>query len=202
MGLGFNEFGDMILLLDNFDSFTYNLVDYFGQLGVECQVIRNDVPLSAIVVQEYNGVVLSPGPETPQKAGILMDVLAHYVGKLPILGICLGHQAIGVHFGCKLMKAQKPMHGKISQINCEKNILFADLPPSFNIVRYHSLILENTAKSNSEISVSATTNNQEVMAISHQKYPIHGIQFHPEAALTEYGLDILDNWVKAYNLAD
>ena len=187
----------MVLLLDNFDSFTYNLVDYFGQLGVTCHVLRNNVPLATITEQQYEAVVLSPGPESPYKAGVLMKVLDYYVGKLPILGICLGYQAIGLHFGCDLVKANKPMHGKISKIFCEPSILFNQLPQQFDIVRYHSLILENITN---DFRVTAQTKEAEVMAIEHLHYPIQGVQFHPEAALTQYGLDILNNWVKVYNL--
>lgn len=190
----------MILLLDNFDSFTYNLVDYFGQLDMPCHVVRNDVSLAAITQHTYEGIVLSPGPETPQKAGILMEVLAHYVGKLPILGICLGHQAIGQHFGMNLIKAERPMHGKVSTIFCQQDVLFTGLPSSFNIVRYHSLILENTTNSAIPLIATAHTQKGEIMGIRHTKYPIHGIQFHPEAALTEHGLALLHNWLKAYHL--
>lgn len=189
----------MVLLLDNFDSFTYNLVDYFGQLGIECKVLRNNTPLEEIRKYSYTGVILSPGPERPSKAGNLMEVLAYYIGKLPILGICLGHQAIGVHFGCDLVKAQKPMHGKVSLLICDtEQRLFKGLPTSFNIVRYHSLVLENITK---DIRVTARTKQGEIMAIAHTKYPIHGMQFHPEAALTEFGLEMLNNWAITYNLS-
>ncbi|MGB0521547.1 MAG: anthranilate synthase component II [Flammeovirgaceae bacterium] len=190
----------MILLLDNFDSFTYNLVDYFGQLGITCEVRRNNIPLTEIAKNDYDAVVLSPGPENPLKAGNLMEVLGHYVNKLPILGICLGHQAIGLHFGWKLVKAQKPMHGKVSTIYCAYDPLFKDLPAAFNIVRYHSLILENTTNVKDDLVVTAFTESQEIMAIRHTKYPIHGIQFHPEAALTEHGLQLLHNWLTAYDI--
>jgi len=187
----------MILLLDNFDSFTYNLVDYFGQLGVHCQVLRNNLPLSEIVNQDYEAVVLSPGPESPHRAGVLMEVLDYYVDKLPVLGICLGHQAIGIYFGANLVRAQKPMHGKISRIYQTNHALFNGLPPRFNVVRYHSLILENTTK---DLVATAFTEREEIMAISHIKYPIHGIQYHPEAALTEHGLALLRNWLKMYQI--
>ncbi len=132
----------MILLLDNFDSFTYNLVDYFGQLEVKTQVLRNNVSLAEIKQQEYTGIVLSPGPEKPDSAGVLMQVIDHYLGKLPMLGICLGHQAIGQYLGAKLVKAEYPMHGKISTIQVQQSLLFHDLPESFEVVRYHSLVLE------------------------------------------------------------
>ena len=182
----------MILLLDNFDSFTYNLVDYFGRLGMECHVVRNDVPLSVIQANSYKGVVLSPGPESPEKAGNLLEVLAYYHDKLPILGICLGHQAIGLYFGAELVK-NRPMHGKISQVNCDvDNPIFLDFPKSFTVVRYHSLILQNLKN---ELRVTAKTGSGEIMAIAHEKYPIWGLQYHPEAILTEYGIDVLKNWI-------
>lgn len=182
----------MILLLDNFDSFTYNLVDYFNQLGVECVVKRNDVSLEEIVSMDYDGLVISPGPETPQKSGNLMQVLKYFYDKTPVLGICLGHQAIGEFFGAKLVKALKPMHGKISKVVHQQNHLFEDIPITFNVVRYNSLLLEEI---NTPLKVIAETDQEEIMAICHQKLPVWGVQFHPEAALTEYGLQLLKNWL-------
>jgi anthranilate synthase component 2 len=188
----------MLLLLDNFDSFTYNLVDYFGQVGVECRVLRNDLPLSEITKYNYEAIVLSPGPESPEKAGNLMEVLEYYVGKLPILGICLGHQAIGQYFGASLEKASKPMHGKVSQINLQtEDLLFKGIPNSLEVVRYHSLILKDLKNGLESI---AETMEEEVMIIRHEKYPIRGIQYHPEAVLTQFGLEMIRNWCEAYKL--
>ncbi|GAB4334104.1 MAG: aminodeoxychorismate/anthranilate synthase component II [Flammeovirgaceae bacterium] len=181
-----------ILLLDNFDSFTYNLVDYLEQLGADCKVFRNNEPLQNIILQDYDGLVLSPGPETPQKAGCLLEVLEYYYQKLPILGVCLGHQAIGEFFGAKLIKAHKPMHGKISSIYCKKDAIFQNLPQSFEVVRYHSLVLHQIPRN---LTVIAETNEKEVMAIHHYSLPIWGVQFHPEAILTQFGLEILKNWL-------
>ena len=182
----------MILLLDNFDSFTYNLVDYFNQLNVHCDVIRNDVDLEAITSKEYCGVVISPGPETPNKSGILMKVIGHYQDKLPILGVCLGHQAIGEFFGSQLKKAIRPMHGKVSEIHLENNCLFNTLPKKIKVVRYNSLIIDNVKP---PLQVIATSTEGEIMGVAHISLPIWGIQYHPEAALTEHGLAVLKNWV-------
>lgn len=186
----------MILLLDNFDSFTYNLVDFFHQLGAECKVIRNDVALHEIIQETYEAVVLSPGPETPARSGNLMQVIDHYKERLPILGICLGHQALGQYFGASLQKANQPMHGKICRILCEEDYLFQGINPSFNVVLYHSLILKELPAAT--LSPIAQTDVGEFMALKHVHLPIRGIQFHPEAYLTENGLIILQNWL-AYN---
>lgn len=185
----------MILLLDNFDSFTYNLVDYFHQLKVECMVLRNDVPLKEIINHKFNGIVLSPGPETPEKAGNLMAVLTHYHDKLPILGICLGHQAIGQFFGAVVKRAVSPMHGKISKLTLQDDIIFQGIPANINVVRYNSLVVTNVS---ANLHPIAWCEKNEVMALRHKQLPIWGMQFHPEAALTEHGLGILKNWV-TYN---
>lgn len=183
-----------ILLLDNFDSFTYNLQDYLERLGAKCSVFRNNVDLVHITKQRYDGVVLSPGPATPHKAGNLMKVLDFYHQKLPILGVCLGHQAIGEFFGATLTQAYQPMHGKISEIITQEGILFANLPSKFKIVRYHSLVLQNISQP-LKITAFTTDSYQEIMALEHKHLPIFGVQFHPEAILCEYGLEILKNWL-------
>ncbi len=187
----------MILLLDNYDSFTYNLVDYFQQLGVECKVFRNDHKFEEITSYPYAGVVLSPGPEVPKKSGQLMKVLDHYKDKLPILGICLGHQAIGELFGEKLYKAKKPMHGKVCSISVEGDPLFKALPKRFNVVRYNSLIIGNNT---AHLRAIGFSQDGEVMAIRHESLPIWGVQFHPEAAMTEHGLKLLKNWLDYNNI--
>ena len=181
----------MILVVDNFDSFTYNLVDYFNQLEIEVEVLRNNAPLKELLSEKYTGLVLSPGPGLPAKAGNLMKVLEFYHAKIPILGICLGHLAIGEFFESEIKKAQKPMHGKISEIFHDKDPLFYNIPPVFNVTRYHSLICD---KLSYELLVIAKTNSGEVMALKHTDLPIYGLQFHPEAVLTQYGLEILRNW--------
>lgn len=187
----------MILLLDNYDSFTYNLVDYIQQLGVTCKVYRNDHNFDEIIANDYTGVVLSPGPEVPKKSGQLMKVLDHYKEKTPILGICLGHQAIGELFGEKLFKAEKPMHGKICSITVSHDPLFNSLPERFDVVRYNSLIISGESK---QLKVIGTSKTGEVMAIRHKALPIWGVQFHPEAAMTEHGLKILKNWLDYNNI--
>jgi anthranilate synthase/aminodeoxychorismate synthase-like glutamine amidotransferase len=189
----------MLLLLDNFDSFTYNLVDYFGQAGVTAKVIRNDVPLEEIIKLPVTAVVLSPGPGTPTLAGCLMEVIHHYHNKVPMLGICLGHQAIGEFFGAKLEKGIRPMHGKMSEIICEPDPIFKGIPLKTQVVRYHSLILQHTPES---IIPLAHTAEGELMAFKHKTLPLYALQFHPEAALTSYGLQMLQNWVSIANIAD
>jgi anthranilate synthase/aminodeoxychorismate synthase-like glutamine amidotransferase len=187
----------LILLLDNYDSFTYNLVDYFGQLGIATDVVRNDINPKSIDFSKYTGLVLSPGPEKPKNAGYLMQIIDAQVGKMPILGICLGHQALGQYFGSDLVKANYPMHGKLSEIKPSKSFLFEGLPSAFSIVRYHSLILKNLPKNLIPI---AYTSEKELMAFEDINLQITGIQFHPEAILTEYGLEMLNNWVSFYNI--
>jgi len=181
----------LILVVDNFDSFTYNLVDYFNQLELNVEVLRNNAPLKELLSEKYTGLVLSPGPGLPAEAGNLMKVLDYYHTKIPILGICLGHLAIGEFFGAEIRKAQKPMHGKISHLLHERDPLFGSTPPVFNVTRYHSLICD---KLSHELLVIAKTNSGEIMALKHRDLPIYGLQFHPEAVLSQYGLEILGNW--------
>jgi len=181
----------LILVVDNFDSFTYNLVDYLQQLSLKINVLRNTSHSSDLFCDKYTGVVLSPGPGIPKKAGYLMKIIDYYYLKIPILGICLGHQAIGEFFGAKLAKAQKPMHGKTSNIDHNFDVLFQNIPRRFSVTRYHSLICTNLPN---ELQVLARTDIGETMALKHQSLPIYGLQFHPEAVLTEYGLELLRNW--------
>ncbi|MCG8387675.1 MAG: aminodeoxychorismate/anthranilate synthase component II [Cytophagales bacterium] len=187
----------MILLLDNFDSFTYNLVDYFHQLGIECTVVRNNISLTSIVQLEISALVISPGPCTPARSGNLMQVLDHYHDKVPILGICLGHQAIAHYFGGKVVKALRPMHGKLSRVCIEEDPLFRQIPSTFEVARYNSLVVE---LDNKRVRPIAWSDEREVMALKHSSLPIWGVQFHPEAILTEYGLDLLKNWLYCNNL--
>ena len=183
----------MILIVDNFDSFTYNLVDYFNQLGEECEVIRNDISPNVLDKGKYSALVLSPGPGKPEEAGYLMEFIKSFENELPILGICLGHQAIAKYFGAEVKKAIKPMHGKLSGIHpLTEDELLKGINQAFNVVRYHSLVvgsLENTL-----LRPLASSNENENMIFKHQLLPIYGIQYHPEAALTEHGLKILSNW--------
>lgn len=188
----------MILIVDNFDSFTYNLVDYFNQLGEECEVVRNDVSPKKLDLSKYSALVLSPGPGKPEDAGFLMDYLGDFENELPILGICLGHQAIAKQYGANVVKAIKPMHGKISTIHqLAYDDLFTDMNQNFKVVRYHSLVVENLE--NTLLQPLANTSDNENMIFKHQFLPIYGIQYHPEAALTDYGLKILSNWKAIVN---
>ena len=182
----------MILLLDNFDSFTYNLLDYFGQLGLECLVVRNDVPLAEIEKLNFDAIVLSPGPGRPKEAGCLMAVLGRFAGVKPILGICLGHQAIGEHYGAELVKGQKPMHGKLSSVIRVEDEWLVGLPETFEVVRYHSLVLQNLPKV--LLPLAHTQNEKELMLMRHHTLPVFGVQYHPEAHLTSFGLQLLYKW--------
>jgi anthranilate synthase/aminodeoxychorismate synthase-like glutamine amidotransferase len=184
----------MLLLLDNYDSFTYNLKDYFEQLGQACFVVRNDeVTVEELKKLPITRIVISPGPKRPQDAGILNKVIENYYQTLPILGICLGHQAIGSFFGAQLVKSAYPMHGKISEVHHTGDALFASIPQQFKVCRYHSLELQ--WQQNKHIKSIATTANGTIMAIKHNTYPVWGVQFHPEAILTEYGMVLLKNWI-------
>lgn len=184
-----------LLLIDNYDSFTYNLYDYWLRLGVSCTVLRNDeLSLAEFKERNFKGLVLSPGPQKPKNAGLLMPIIEHFYDKKPILGICLGHQGIGEFFGAKLVKGKIPVHGKTAKIQHQNTSIFQNLPPNFNVMRYHSLILEDLE--NTDLKVTATTLQNEIMAFEHQTLPIHGVQFHPESILTEFGLEIMANWLK------
>ena len=185
-----------VLLIDNYDSFTYNLYDYLLQLGTDCTVVRNDDSrLSDPSTFDIDALVLSPGPGKPSNAGRLLDIIDFFHDKVPILGICLGHQALGQYFGGLLDKAERPIHGKTSRIKVMDSPLFDSLPEQFSVMRYHSLIIKEI--NTSEFRVIARSEGGEIMAISHLRFPIIGIQFHPESILTEHGLAIMDNWVKS-----
>ena len=187
-----------ILIVDNYDSFTYNLYDYFLQLGAEVEVLRNDERSFAEFTQlQFDALVLSPGPQTPQDAGLLMPLIDYFHQRKPILGICLGHQGIGEYFGDELTKARLPVHGKTSTLLHNAHPLFKGLPDQFEVMRYHSLILE--MQDNSPLECIAQTADGEVMALAHRNLPIIGVQFHPESILTEYGLLMLKNWVTMIN---
>ena len=183
----------MILLVDNFDSFTYNLVDYLNQLGVQVKTVRNNTSLENLQKESYQGIILSPGPGVPSQAGNLIKIIDTYYKELPILGICLGHQALAEFFGANIKKALKPMHGKISEIMVNTpDLLFKGIPNRFNAVRYHSLVVNGLTPA---LEGLAYTSDDEIMAIKHRILPIYGIQYHPEAALTSYGKEVLANWL-------
>ncbi|GAB4493234.1 MAG: aminodeoxychorismate/anthranilate synthase component II [Saprospiraceae bacterium] len=184
-----------ILLLDNYDSFTYNLYDYLLQTGVECQVLRNDaLPLSAFEQPDFDAIVFSPGPKRPADAGLMLPLIERFHDRIPMLGICLGHQALGEFFGAKLIKAKVPMHGKTTEIRHNGHPIFAEIPTRFTVMRYHSLLLESL--DDTPLECLAETADGEIMALSHRTLPLTGVQFHPESILTEHGLQMLKNWVK------
>lgn len=183
----------MVLLIDNYDSFTYMLRDYIRQAGEECIVVRNDEKTIAdIAALSFDSIVISPGPKAPVDAGITIDMIRAYWQQKPILGICLGHQAIGEFFGARLVRAQVPMHGKTTTITHTEHPVFKDIPQGTEVMRYHSLILEDIAQSG--LDVIAQTDDGEVMGVAHPTLPVAGLQFHPESVLTEYGVEMVRHW--------
>ena len=186
----------MILMIDNYDSFTYNLVQYLGVLGAEVEVRRNDkVTLDEIETMKPERIVISPGPGTPQSAGITISMIERFHPKVPILGVCLGHQAIGAAFGGRVLHAARIMHGKTSEISHDSKGVFRDLPDPITATRYHSLAVERKSLP-SCLEVSAEAEDGEIMGLRHRQYPVEGIQFHPESILTKEGMNILRNFVK------
>ncbi|MBS0325066.1 MAG: aminodeoxychorismate/anthranilate synthase component II [Proteobacteria bacterium] len=185
----------MLLMLDNYDSFTWNLVQYLGELGASVKVVRNDqVSLDDIEALAPEGIVISPGPCTPSEAGISVPVVRRFAGKIPLLGVCLGHQAIGQAFGARIVRAQRVMHGKLSSVVHDGRGVFAGVPTPFAATRYHSLAIER-ASLPPELDVTATSEDGEIMAVRHRGLAIEGVQFHPEAILTEHGRKVLANFL-------
>lgn len=183
-----------ILLLDNYDSFTYNLYDYLLQAGAECRVVRNDeLDIEAFELLDFQAIVLSPGPKRPSDAGLMPALIERYATRVPIFGVCLGMQALGEYFGARLVRAALPMHGKTSPIRHKGHPLFEHIPETFQVMRYHSLVLESLE--GSALQTIAETESGEIMALAHPSLPLSGVQFHPESILTEYGLQMLKNWV-------
>ena len=185
----------MLLMIDNYDSFTYNLVQYLGELGQHVVVYRNDqITLNDIEALAPSHIVISPGPCTPNEAGISVELAEVYGGEIPILGVCLGHQSIAQAFGGRVIRAQNLMHGKTSMIShCEAG-LFAGLPSPFQATRYHSLVVERSSLPEC-FEITATAEDGEIMALRHQRYPVVGVQFHPESILTQHGHRLLDNFI-------
>ena len=189
-----------LLMVDNYDSFTYNIVQYFGELGAEVEVFRNDEITVAEIEARLNAgqldrLVISPGPCSPAEAGISVAAIQHFAGKLPILGVCLGHQAIGAAFGGTIVRAQELMHGKTSVITTTQKGVFAGLPEKFTVNRYHSLAIERTSCPD-VLEVTAWTDDGEIMGVRHKTLPIEGVQFHPESILTEHGHAMLQNFLE------
>ncbi len=186
----------MLLMLDNYDSFTYNIVQYFGQLGEDVHVHRNDkITIDEIETLNPKRLVISPGPCSPEEAGISVAAIKHFAGKIPILGVCLGHQSIGAAFGGKVIRSSSLMHGKTSPIHHDGKELFQGLPNPFQATRYHSLIVERHSLPEC-LEVTAWVDNGEIMGMRHRELPVWGVQFHPESILTESGMDLLNNFLK------
>jgi anthranilate synthase component 2 len=186
----------MLLMIDNYDSFTYNLVQYFGELGQDVRVFRNDaITLKEIAAMAPDYLVISPGPCSPKEAGISVAVIREFAGKLPILGVCLGHQSIGYAFGGEIVHAKQLMHGKLSSVHHADVGIFSGLPNPFTATRYHSLAIRRETLPDC-LEVTAWTDDGEIMGVRHTEYPIQGVQFHPESIMTEHGHALLDNFLK------
>jgi anthranilate synthase/aminodeoxychorismate synthase-like glutamine amidotransferase len=185
----------MLLVIDNYDSFTYNLVQYLGELGQDVRVVRNDeIAAADIAALAPTHIVISPGPCTPNEAGISLEVIKMYAGKIPLLGVCLGHQSIGQAFGGKIVRAARVMHGKTSQMHHDGKGVFTGLPNPFEATRYHSLLIERASVPD-VLEVTARTDENEIMAVRHKTLPVEGVQFHPESFLTTAGKDLLRNFI-------
>lgn len=186
----------MILLLDNYDSFTYNLAQYLGQMGQQLAIRRNDqITLEEIAALRPERIVISPGPCTPKEAGISVPLVRRFSGEIPILGVCLGHQAIGAAFGGRIIRAPQLMHGKTSEIQHDGKTVFQNLPQPFVATRYHSLIVERKSLPR-ELEISAESSDGTIMGFRHREFPVEGVQFHPESVLTEAGFQLLENFLK------
>ena len=185
-----------LLMIDNYDSFTYNIVQYFGELGADVTVVRNDeIALDGIAALAPDRLVISPGPCSPAEAGISVAAIQHFAGRLPILGVCLGHQSIGAAFGGKIVRAQQLMHGKTSVITTTQQGVFAGLPRQFTVNRYHSLAIERASCPDC-LEITAWTDDGEIMGVRHKTLAIEGVQFHPESILTEHGHAMLRNFLE------
>jgi anthranilate synthase component 2 len=185
----------MIVLIDNYDSFTFNLVHFFGDLGAEVRVHRNDkISASAVIAADPDAIVLSPGPCTPKEAGICLDLIAAASGKIPVLGVCLGHQAIGDAFGGKVVRAPVPVHGKLSEIRHAGAGIFHGINAPFQATRYHSLVVERATLPDA-LTITADTDDGLIMGLAHRHLPVHGVQFHPESIASEHGHLMLENFL-------
>ena len=186
----------MLLMIDNYDSFTFNLVQYFGELGEDVRVFRNDeITLEGMHELKPERLVFSPGPCTPAEAGICVEAIRHFAGKLPILGVCLGHQSIGAALGGKVVRAQRLMHGKTSVISTDQRGVYAGLPREFTVIRYHSLAIERESLPDC-LEITSTSEDGEIMGVRHKELAIEGVQFHPESILTEHGHAMLKNFLE------
>ena len=185
----------MIVIIDNYDSFTYNLYQYIGELTADIKVFKNDeITTDELLKLDIRGIVISPGPGRPEASGISLGVINAFKGKVPILGVCLGHQSIGQLFGGKIIRAQQIMHGKTSLVEHIGEGVFKDIPSPFKVMRYHSLVVEKVSLP-SCLSVTATASDSEIMGLKHKDYPIYGVQFHPESINTDYGKKMIENFI-------
>ncbi|MBM7606537.1 para-aminobenzoate synthetase component 2 [Metabacillus crassostreae] len=192
----------MILMIDNYDSFTFNLVQYLGELGEELMVKRNDeITISEIEQLNPQFLMISPGPCSPNEAGISMEAIEYFAGKIPIFGVCLGHQSIAQVFGGDVIRAERLMHGKTSEINHNGDTIFKNMENPFTATRYHSLIVKNETLPDC-LEVTAWTDENEIMAVRHKTLPIEGVQFHPESIMTSFGKDLLKNFIDQYKLVE
>ncbi len=186
----------MLLMIDNYDSFTYNLVQYFGELGEDVHVYRNDaITLKEIAAMKPERIVISPGPCAPAQAGISVATIKEFAGKIPLLGVCLGHQAIGEAFGGRIVHAPTPMHGKVSMVHHADSGVFIGLPNPLTATRYHSLVIERDSLPDC-LEITAWTDDGAIMGVRHKAYAVEGVQFHPESIMTERGHDLLNNFIK------
>jgi anthranilate synthase component 2 len=186
----------MILIIDNYDSFTYNVYQYVASLGYEVEVVRNDkITLDEIAEKKYSGIIISPGPGTPDDAGISKDVIAKFAGQIPIFGICLGHQAIGEVFGAKVVRAPKPIHGKVSSVYHQGTGIYQGLTQPFTAGRYHSLLVEAESVPDC-LEITARTEDGLIMGLRHREYSVEGVQFHPESVLTPEGMKLLEHFLR------
>ncbi len=191
----------MLVLIDNYDSFTYNLVHFLGELGAETAVHRNDkITVAGVLSLQPKAIVLSPGPCTPKEAGICLDLIAAAGPSIPILGVCLGHQSIGHHYGGVVKRAPRPMHGKLSTIRANNRGLFKGLPKSFDVTRYHSLLVERETLP-ACLKITAETEDGLIMGLEHERHPVHGVQFHPESIASEHGHALLANFLEIAGLS-
>lgn len=185
----------MLLMLDNYDSFTYNLVQYFGELGEDVKVVRNDqATVAEIAAMNPSRICISPGPCSPAEAGISIELIQYFAGKVPILGVCLGHQAIGAAYGGKIVRAHQLMHGKTSPVSHSGTDVFKGLPSPYTVTRYHSLAIERESLPDC-LEITAETADKEIMGVCHKTLPVYGVQFHPESILTEHGHTLLRNFL-------
>ncbi|QQK74300.1 aminodeoxychorismate/anthranilate synthase component II [Salicibibacter cibarius] len=192
----------MLFVIDNYDSFTYNLVQYLGELGEECLVKRNDeTSVKEIAEMQPDRLVISPGPCDPNQAGVTLEAVQYFSGRLPVLGVCLGHQAIGQVFGGKVVQASRLMHGKTSRLIHDNQTLYRGIPQETNVMRYHSLTVESASLPDC-LEVTAWTEEGELMGFRHRNHPTEGVQFHPESIMSEHGKEMLAQWLAAYTTPD